>query len=53
MGRVWFSGQNIDENMDLGYGPAEYLTPEQVKELNAQLSNITVEAFIENLIRDE
>ena len=45
--RVLFSGQNVDENMDLGYGPAEYLTPEQVKEIDAQLSKITIEELTE------
>ena len=39
---VLFSGQLIDEEQDLGYGPAHYLTPEQVKELNNQISKITV-----------
>ena len=47
MGRVFFSGQHIDENMDLGYGSAEYLTPEQVKEIDSQLSKITIEALTE------
>lgn len=47
MSRVFFSGQNVDEGMDLGYGPAEYLLPEQVKELEAQLSVITAEALTE------
>jgi len=41
MGRVLFSGQSIDDNLDLGYGPGQYLTPEQVKVLNAELSKIT------------
>ena len=41
--RVLFSGQNVDENMDMGYGPAEYLTAEQVKEVYAELSAITEE----------
>lgn len=40
--RVLFSGQIIDEDQDLGYGPAHYLTPEQVAELNSQISKITV-----------
>lgn len=40
--RVLFSGQIIDENQDLGYGPAHYLTPEQVADLNNQISKITV-----------
>lgn len=40
---VLFSGQVIDEEQDLGYGPAHYLTPEQVVDLNNQISKITVE----------
>ena len=38
---VLFSGQIIDENQDLGYGPAHYVTPAQVAELNAQISKIS------------
>jgi hypothetical protein len=41
--KVLFSGQAIDEDQDLGYGPAHYLTPEQVAELNDQIAKITVE----------
>jgi hypothetical protein len=40
--RVLFSGQLVDEEQDLGYGPAHYLTPEQVVELNNEISTITV-----------
>ena len=43
MGQVLFSAQTIDEDQDLGYGPGQYLTPEQVKELNTELSKLTVE----------
>ena len=39
--RVLFSGQLIDEEQDLGYGPAHYLTPEQVAELYSEISTIT------------
>ena len=38
---VLFSGQLIDKNQDIGYGPAHYLTPAQVKELNDQISIIS------------
>lgn len=38
-----FSGQVIDEDQDLGYGPAQYITNEQVKQLNIELSKITRE----------
>lgn len=41
--RVLFSGQVIDEEQDLGYGPGHYLTPEQVKELHAAIAGITAE----------
>ena len=41
--QVLFSGQIIDDEQDLGYGPAHYLTPEQVVDLNNQISQITVE----------
>lgn len=40
--RVLFSGQLIDEEQDLGYGPAHYLTPKQVLELNNEISTLTV-----------
>ena len=40
--KVLFSGQFIDEEQDLGYGPAHYLTPDQVADLNNQISKITV-----------
>lgn len=41
--RILFSGQLIDEEQDLGLGPAHYLTPEEVVELNNEISKITVE----------
>jgi len=40
--RILFSGQLIDEEQDLGYGPAHYLTSEQVAELNNEISTITI-----------
>ncbi len=40
---VLFSRQIIDEKQDLGYGPAHYLTPEQVVELNNEISIITID----------
>lgn len=40
--RVLFSGQLIDEEQDLGYGPAHYLTPDEVAELNNEISQITI-----------
>lgn len=38
--RLLFSGQLVDENQELGYGPAHYLTPEEVAGLNEQLATI-------------
>ncbi|WP_240755232.1 YfbM family protein [Pedobacter sp. SYP-B3415] len=38
---VLFSGQLIDNDQDLGYGPAHYVTPEQVVQLNNEISKIT------------
>lgn len=45
--KVFFSGQHVDEAADLGYGPAEYLLPSEVKELSAALSIETVETLTE------
>lgn len=42
---VIFSGQIIDEDQDMGYGPAQYLTPAQVKEVNDALVNISNDEF--------
>ncbi len=41
--KVLFSGQTIDEDQDMGYGPAHYLTPDQVADLNNQIEKITIE----------
>ena len=43
LAKVLFSGQVIDEEQDLGYGPGQYLTAEQVKELNEQISKISID----------
>jgi len=40
MARVLFSGQLIDDDQDLGYGPAHYLRPAEVKEINAKIASI-------------
>lgn len=45
LGRVLFSGQFLNEEQDLGYGPAHYLTAAQVKELSAELAAITPAAL--------
>ena len=47
LAKILFSGQLIDEDQDLGYGPAHYLTPDQVKDLNSQISTITIAALKE------
>lgn len=41
--QVLFSGQLIDEEQDLGYGPGHYLTSDQVKNISEQISKITTE----------
>lgn len=41
--QVIFSGQIIDNEQDFGSGPANYRTPEQVADLNAQISKISLE----------
>jgi len=43
--RAFFSFQLIDEEQDLGYGPAQYLTSEQVKETNSELQQLDIEAL--------
>ena len=45
--KVLFSGQIIDEEQDLGYGAGQYLKPEQVKEVNEQISKISVKELSE------
>ncbi len=40
---VFFSGQLIDEEQDLGYGPAHYLIPKEVKQINEQIKTISAE----------
>lgn len=40
---VLFSGQMVDSDQDFGYGPAHYLRPDQVAELNDQIAAITVD----------
>lgn len=38
---AFLSGQVIHEEQDLGYGPAHYITADQVRELNEALDRIT------------
>jgi hypothetical protein len=39
---ILFSGQIIDEEQDMGYGPAHYIDSGQVKQLNKELDKITI-----------
>ena len=39
--RIFFSAQFFDEDMDVGYGPAHYLTPEQVAGINHKIASLT------------
>jgi hypothetical protein len=48
LSKVLFSGQLIDEDQDLGYGPANYLTTSQVAEINAEISKISTEDLKKN-----
>jgi hypothetical protein len=48
LAKVLFSGQLIDEDQDLGYGPAHYLNPTQVSEINTQISKISTEDLKKN-----
>ena len=45
---IFFSEQFIDEDQNLGYGPAHYLTPGQVKELNSRIAAISSENLKKN-----
>ena len=41
LSKVLFSGQIIDEDQDLGYGPGHYLRPDQVKDIYNEISNLS------------
>jgi len=41
LGRIIFSHQHFDDNQDMGYGPAHYLSPDDVKTLNQDLQAIS------------
>jgi hypothetical protein len=47
LSRVIFSGQVVDDQQDLGMGPAHYLTPIQVAEASAELSLISSDTLRE------
>lgn len=40
LSRAFFSFQILDEEQDLGYGPVQYLTAEEVKEINSEIQKI-------------
>ena len=41
LNRIFFSAQFFDEDMDVGYGPAHYLTPEQVVGIHHKIASLT------------
>ncbi|WP_314772187.1 YfbM family protein [Capnocytophaga sputigena] len=41
LNRIFFSAQFFDEDMDVGYGPAHYLTPEQVAGIHRKIASLT------------
>ena len=41
LNRIFFSAQFFDEDMDVGYGPAHYLTPEQVAGIHHKIASLT------------
>jgi len=45
LSQVIFSGQLIDEEQDMGYGPAHYLTPDQVRVVSQALAAISTDDF--------
>ncbi len=53
LGIFFFTGQFIDEHQDLGYGPAQYLNPEQVKSVDKAISRISEADFISKYNADE
>lgn len=48
LSRLIFSNQLIDKNQDLGTGPAHYLTPQEVKDLNEQIKVIIPSSLKQN-----
>jgi hypothetical protein len=43
LAKIFFSGQLLDENQNMGYGPAHYLTPDQVAEINLAIAKISID----------
>ncbi|MEO6233457.1 MAG: YfbM family protein [Ferruginibacter sp.] len=48
-----FGSSVLDENQDLGYGPGNYLTVEQVALVNAELSKISLKDLMVNYNADK
>jgi len=48
-----FGSSVLDEDQDLGYGPANYLTAEQVVLLNSELSKISSKDLVANYNADK
>lgn len=40
---VVFGDKTVSEDQDMGYGPAQYITPDQVKKLTKELDKITAD----------
>jgi hypothetical protein len=47
LSKVFFSERVVNENLDMGYGPPEYLLPEEVKALYTEISGLTPAALEE------
>lgn len=48
LAKVFFNDKVIDADQDMGYGPANYLTPAEVSEINNQISKISTQDFKKN-----
>ena len=51
--KAFFSGQLINAKQDLGYGPAHYLMPVQVKEMSNSLSKFSEAELKRNFIPEK
>lgn len=45
LARILFSEQVVDEELDMGYGPVEYLLPDEVQTLSAEIAPLTPEVM--------
>lgn len=46
LAKAVLGGDAVDEDQDLGYGPALYLTPDQVKDINGQIAAMNNEELV-------